>query len=229
MTRKLRFGVQTAPQNTTLADLRAVWKVIDEAGYDPQVLHVDDARRDEPATDLDDAPVRDPDVGDLIDGTLGAGVDEGGTGAYMAPEQIRGEVVDARADLYAPGCVLYELLAGSRPFKSDSRIDTLHATLHADPDLTVIGQSSTPLARNSSSANAGQRAWLSRPSVTRASSPGSASQQAASMPAAAWLAPAPALPRSNTVTVAPCATSRQAIPRPTTPAPMMATRGLLAG
>ena len=34
MTRKLRFGVQTAPQNTTWADLRAVWKVIDEAGYD---------------------------------------------------------------------------------------------------------------------------------------------------------------------------------------------------
>jgi F420-dependent oxidoreductase-like protein len=34
MTRKLRFGVQTAPQNTTWADLRAVWKLIDEAGYD---------------------------------------------------------------------------------------------------------------------------------------------------------------------------------------------------
>src|SRR4030095_13565851 len=34
MTRKLRFGVQTAPHNTTWADLRAVWKVIDEAGYD---------------------------------------------------------------------------------------------------------------------------------------------------------------------------------------------------
>ena len=46
----------------------------------------------------------------------------------------------------------------------------------------------------------GQRAWLSRPSATSASSPGSASQQAANMPAAAWLAPIPALPRSNTDT-----------------------------
>ena len=72
---------------------------------------------------------------------------------------------------------------------------------------------------------AGQRAWLSRPSATSASSPGSASQQAASMPAAAWLAPLPAAPRSNTSTVAPWAASRQAMPSPITPAPMMATLG----
>src|SRR5215203_5902156 len=46
------------------------------------------------------------------------------------------------------------------------------------------------------------------------------------MPAAAWLAPAPIAPRSNTVTEAPRAASRQAIPRPTTPAPMIATFNL---
>ncbi len=48
------------------------------------------------------------------------------------------------------------------------------------------------------------------------------------MPAAAWLAPAPAAPWSNTVTDAPRAASRQAMPRPITPAPMMATVSLLA-
>ena len=80
-------------------------------------------------------------------------------------------------------------------------------------------------ACSSSAAKAGQRDWLSRPSATSASSPGSASQQAASIPAAAWLAPLPAAPRSNTSTVAPLAASRHAMPRPITPAPMMATLG----
>jgi hypothetical protein len=73
----------------------------------------------------------------------------------------------------------------------------------------------------------GQRAWLSRPSASNASSPGSASQHAASMPAAAWLEPMPALPRSISKTWARPA-SRQAMPSPTMPAPIIATRGRLA-
>ena len=47
--------------------------------------------------------------------------------AYMSPEQIRGEEIDARSDLFATGIVLYELLCGRRPFEKDNSIQTLKA------------------------------------------------------------------------------------------------------
>jgi serine/threonine protein kinase len=47
--------------------------------------------------------------------------------AYMSPEQIRGEEIDARSDLFAVGIVLYELLAGRRPFEKENSIQTLKA------------------------------------------------------------------------------------------------------
>ncbi|MBI2570321.1 MAG: tetratricopeptide repeat protein [Candidatus Schekmanbacteria bacterium] len=56
-----------------------------------------------------------------------------GTPAYMAPEQIRGELVDARADLYALGCILYEVITGRLPFIARSAYDLLDLHLHAPP------------------------------------------------------------------------------------------------
>jgi eukaryotic-like serine/threonine-protein kinase len=56
-----------------------------------------------------------------------------GTAGYMAPEQIRGEDVDARVDLFALGVILYELLAGEHPFRKSSTFETLQAILDADP------------------------------------------------------------------------------------------------
>lgn len=56
-----------------------------------------------------------------------------GTVGYMAPEQVLGEAVDARADLFALGVVLHELLTGSAPFQRDSAIATLTAILSDDP------------------------------------------------------------------------------------------------
>ncbi len=56
-----------------------------------------------------------------------------GTAGYMAPEQVRGEQVDPRTDLFALGAMLYELLAGRHPFRRSSTFETLHAVLSVDP------------------------------------------------------------------------------------------------
>ena len=51
----------------------------------------------------------------------------------MAPEQLRGQPVDHRADLFALGAILHEMIAGSPAFRRDSRIQTVNAVLEADP------------------------------------------------------------------------------------------------
>jgi serine/threonine protein kinase/tetratricopeptide (TPR) repeat protein len=56
-----------------------------------------------------------------------------GTVGYMAPEQVRGEEVDGRADIFAFGCVLYEMLTGRRAFERPTAIETLSAILHEEP------------------------------------------------------------------------------------------------
>src|SRR5438874_10864979 len=56
-----------------------------------------------------------------------------GTVGYMSPEQIRGELVDRRSDIFAFGAIVYEMLTGSRAFKRDSSIETLSAILKEDP------------------------------------------------------------------------------------------------
>ncbi len=56
-----------------------------------------------------------------------------GTPRYMAPEQVAGDTVDGRADLYATGAVLFEMLAGRPPFVGDNMLDLLYATLNEQP------------------------------------------------------------------------------------------------
>ena len=56
-----------------------------------------------------------------------------GTIPYMAPEQIRGEAVDTRTDLFALGIVLYELASGKRPFAGETPVDVGHAILREQP------------------------------------------------------------------------------------------------
>jgi len=56
-----------------------------------------------------------------------------GTVGYMAPEQIRGETVDHRADIFSFGTTLYEMLAGHQPFKGGSSVETMNAILKEEP------------------------------------------------------------------------------------------------
>jgi eukaryotic-like serine/threonine-protein kinase len=81
-------------------------------------------------TPLSEAETSEFDAGDVA---TDAGVVMGTVG-YMAPEQVRGAAVDARADIFALGCVLYELVTGQRAFSRPSAVETLNAILKDQPD-----------------------------------------------------------------------------------------------
>ncbi len=59
-----------------------------------------------------------------------------GTAGYMSPEQVRGQTVDGRSDIFSFGAVLYELLTGQRAFKRDTAAETMTAILNEEPPET---------------------------------------------------------------------------------------------
>jgi hypothetical protein len=67
-----------------------------------------------------------------------------GTVDYCAPEQIKGEEVDGRADIYSLGCVLYECLAGEAPFARDTEVATLYAHLEDPPPKPSVKRPELP-------------------------------------------------------------------------------------
>ena len=88
------------------------------------------------ATAADSAPTA-TGVGTVLGGIVG-------TVAYMSPEQARGESVDAQADIWAFGCVLYEMLVGRRAFPGATTSDTIARVLEREPDWKALPASTPP-------------------------------------------------------------------------------------
>jgi serine/threonine-protein kinase len=70
-----------------------------------------------------------------------------GTAAYMSPEQAKGRPADKRSDIWAFGCVLYEILAGQRAFDGDDVADTLANVLKTQPNWTALPDTTPPAIR----------------------------------------------------------------------------------
>ena len=69
-----------------------------------------------------------------------------GTVGYMAPEQVRGQSADHRADIFAFGTILYEALTGQRAFRKPTSVETMNAILNEDPASVSVLAPSVPLA-----------------------------------------------------------------------------------
>jgi serine/threonine protein kinase/Tol biopolymer transport system component len=84
---------------------------------------------EQPESDPEDSP------------TLSASTSAGtilGTAPYMSPEQARGQAIDRRTDIWAFGCVLFEMLTGTRAFPGDTVTDVLVAVIEREPDWTLL-------------------------------------------------------------------------------------------
>ena len=67
-----------------------------------------------------------------------------GTAAYMSPQQARGQAVDKRADIWAFGCVLYEMLTGRVAFAGETVSDTIGKILEREPDWSALPAATPP-------------------------------------------------------------------------------------
>ncbi len=71
-----------------------------------------------------------------------------GTAAYMSPEQARGRPVDRRTDVWAFGCLIFEMLSGAKTFRGDTLSDTIAAVLKDEPNWDVLPSGLNPVAQH---------------------------------------------------------------------------------
>jgi Tol biopolymer transport system component len=88
-----------------------------------------------------------PTISPVISGAMTAANVILGTAGYMSPEQARGQAVDKRADIWAFGVILYEMLVGRRLFVGDTVSDTLAAVLRLDPEWEQLPEQTPPQIR----------------------------------------------------------------------------------
>ena len=94
---------------------------------------------DEPAHNLTHSPTIT--IGNMSEGVIL------GTAAYMSPEQARGRTVDKRTDIWAFGCVLYEMLTGRNAFLGETVSDTIAAILGREPEWSYLPATTPPTIR----------------------------------------------------------------------------------
>jgi len=129
--------------------LRITWQIADglSAAHEKGIVHRDLKPSNIALTEDGDVKILDfgvakslasgaPKTDDTASGTK-AGVLLG-TPAYMSPEQARGLPIDRRTDIWAFGCVVYEMLTGRGPFAATTPLDSLAAVLEHEPDLSLV-------------------------------------------------------------------------------------------
>jgi len=115
-----------------------------DAAHEKGIVHRDLKPGNIALTDQGEVKILDFGIAKNLDAAAGPGAAAThagvllGTPAYMSPEQARGLPVDRRTDIWAFGCVLYELLSGQPAFGGDTASDTLAAVLDREPDLATL-------------------------------------------------------------------------------------------
>ena len=143
------------PVDETLAIARQIAEAL-EAGHEAGVIHRDLKPANVKLKEDGTVKVLDYGLAKALQGEMSSGADaelsrlptltrqgtqDGvilGTVPYMSPEQARGKPVDKRADIWALGCVLYECLAGRRPFQGESTTDVLAQIVSQQPDFDSL-------------------------------------------------------------------------------------------
>ena len=94
-----------------------------------------------------------------------------GTAGYMSPEQVRGQAVDHRSDIFSLGAMLYEMVIGQRAFTGESTVETMSAILKHDPPENVLDADWAPDGSLAVVRHERERAWVEYPAGTRVYEP----------------------------------------------------------